>query len=83
MVTSRHRPVGIALMPCNVCLMHVGVACGRLCCAAWPQVLATMPLSLHSMEVVNKLAAPGHLPHAVVQLYISNCINACDDIPVS
>jgi hypothetical protein len=35
------------------------------------------------MEVVNKLAAPGYLPHAVVHVYISNCINSCDDILVS
>lgn len=47
------------------------------------QVLAHMPLSLHSMEVVNKLAASGCLPADMVHTYISNCINSCDDVPVS
>jgi hypothetical protein len=47
------------------------------------QVLGQMPLSLHSMEVINKLTASGCLPPDVLQMYISNCINSCDGIPVS
>lgn len=57
-----------------------GCLCAALCCRR--QVLAHMPLSLHSMEVVNRLAASGHLPEGVVHLYVSNCINSCDDIKV-
>lgn len=53
------------------------------CCCFVLQVLGQMPLSLHSMEVINKLTASGCLPPDVLQMYISNCINSCDDIPVS
>ncbi len=47
------------------------------------QVLGQMPLSLHSMEVINKLTAAGCLPIDILQVYISNCINSCDVIYVS
>lgn len=60
------------------------LCCGVVwCLVCATQALAHMPLSLHSMEVVNKLTASGCLPAEVVHVYISNCINSCDDVPVS
>ena len=49
---------------------------------AWLGALVGAELSLHSMEVVNRLTLEKALPAQAVHLYIYNCIQSCEGAKV-
>ncbi|GLI63956.1 hypothetical protein VaNZ11_007122 [Volvox africanus] len=77
-LTPRHLPALVENSP-----MIATEALIRL--MRWPEraseflaVLARSDMSLHSLEVVNRLTATGAVPTEFVHLYITNCITSCE-----
>ena len=42
------------------------------------EALASMPMSLHSVELVSRLAATAQLPPSFLRAFISHCIASCE-----
>ncbi|KAJ9530714.1 hypothetical protein QJQ45_014885, partial [Haematococcus lacustris] len=78
-LTPAHLPALVAHTPALAYELLVRLVAAGSCEAQdWLAVLAAMDMSLHSMEVVNRLTGAVQLPTDFVHLYITNCIRSCE-----
>ncbi|KAJ9530886.1 hypothetical protein QJQ45_028820 [Haematococcus lacustris] len=78
-LTPAHLPALVAHTPALAYELLVRLVAAGSCEAQdWLAVLAAMDMSLHSMEVVNRLTGVVQLPTDFVHLYITNCIRSCE-----